>query len=69
MKDSDMNTGSDTRAPLIGSALFLSVGVQSAAIADTGDGDSSAKLSQNPFANVISVQKSPKLRKGRRQVL
>jgi hypothetical protein len=55
MKDSDMNTGSRTRASLIGCALFLSVGVQSAAIADTGDADSAAKLSQSPIANVISV--------------
>jgi len=50
MKDSDMNTCSRTRAPLIGCALFLSEGVQSAAIADTGDTDSAAKLSQNPIA-------------------
>ena len=55
MKDSDMNTGSRTRAPLIVCALLLSVGVQGAAIADTGDADSATKLSQNPIANVISV--------------
>jgi hypothetical protein len=50
-----MNTGSRTRAPLIGCALFLSVSVQSAAIADTGVADSASKLSQTPIANVISV--------------
>ena len=50
-----MNAGSRTRAPLIGCALFLSVGVRSAAIADSGDADSAAKLSQYPIANVISI--------------
>ena len=48
MKDSYMNTGSRTRAPLIGCALFLSVGVRSAAIADSGDADSAAKLCREP---------------------
>jgi hypothetical protein len=54
MEDSGMNTGSRTRASLIGCALLLSVALQSAANADTEATDA-AKLSQNPVANVISV--------------
>jgi len=49
-----MNTTSRTRAPLIGGALFLSIAVPSAAIAETEATDA-AKLSQNPVAAVISV--------------
>ena len=49
-----MNTSSRSRTPLIGCALIISLAVQSAAIADTGETDP-AKLSQNPIANVISV--------------
>ena len=52
--DFDMTTCTSTRVPLIGCALFLSGIIQTAAMADTGEGDA-AKLAQNPIASVISV--------------
>src|SRR5215475_15293199 len=42
------------RALLLGTALLLSLGIQSTATGDTGETDT-AKLAQNPVASIISV--------------
>jgi hypothetical protein len=54
MIELEMNASIRCHAPLIGCALFLSIAIQSAADADTGETDA-AKLAQNPIASVISV--------------